>query len=248
MFVRSISTCEYDVDLEKLLIRRLKYTGQDFEISEVRKSGTEQIVEVEMHCDNALKIYSSAVALLLLKDLAHFELARIVNTMSLSLVEKQRILPEAIKNAKAIEDRQGVARELTEHFSENENLNLEGFMRFRMKDVLAEWELCVDRAVEELWLQTEYMELMSILNAFVNIKPTRVKEVSLRLNADGSCTLADDTDTRIDCTQSAGEGLMNILMGLSPEHITVYDQSGGKNQALNDMLLKVFAGRIRFYN
>ncbi len=51
-------------------------------------------------------------------------------------------------------------------YAEEKHLNLEGFMRFRMQDVLREWEICVMRAAEELLLHEEYWELMHVLSAF----------------------------------------------------------------------------------
>ena len=76
---------------------------------------------------------------MLLWDLAHFELARMVNDLPLGLEEKRRILPEAVKLSRACPQNAGadaILRELMGFYAEEKHLNLEGFMRFRMQDVL----------------------------------------------------------------------------------------------------------------
>jgi hypothetical protein len=244
MPVRSVGTLEYEADIKRLLERRLKIAGSEKIKLKDEESGR---ISAVLDDENEMNEWCSAIAQLLLRDLAHLEVARLVNELPLSLSEKHMVLPEAIKNAHNAERNFGVTRMLTEHFKDNPHLNLEGFMRFRMKDVLAAWELCVDRAAEEWMLKKEYYELMGILSAFVQLQPPRIKEISLCLNPDGSCTLIDDEKSRVDYSSCTGDGVVSVLVGLAPERIIVYDLSGGKGEGLSEALLRVFADRIRFY-
>lgn len=245
MFVRSVSTQEYDVDIRRLLERRLNQT--QCHLGLYLNPGDENIARAELADEKALDAWCSAVAELLVRDLSHFELARLVNDLPLSLLEKQQVLPEAIKNSRSSEQRFGVKRALLDHFADHENLVLEGFMRFRMQDALSFWALCIDRVAEEMQLEAEYSELMRILGAFAELQSPKIKEVSLCVNPDGSYTLTDDSDVRIDYEARARDGVIDVLVGLAPERITVYDLSGGKNDRFNETLSKVFAGRIKIY-
>ena len=67
------------------------------------------------------------------------------------------------------------------------------------------------------------------------------------MNPDGSCTLTDDRDSRIDYDRCTGDGVMSVLVGLSPERITVYDLSGGVSAGLAETLVRVFEDRVRVY-
>jgi len=86
-----------------------------------------------------------------------------------------------------------------------------------------------------------------VLRAFVTHQPHHAGELSLCLNPDGSYTLTDDSDSRVEYGPCAPERLLSMLVGLSPARLTVYDLSGGGREALTEALSRVFAGRVQFY-
>ena len=246
----SAGTREYQVDIGKLALRRLMAIDPgDAEILQQLETGKDHIqFSIEQAGD--LERWCRVLQGMLLWDLAHFELARMVNDLPLGLEEKRRILPEAVKLSRACPQNAGadaILRELMGFYAEEKHLNLEGFMRFRMQDVLREWEICVMRAAEELLLHEEYWELMHVLSAFVQLRSPQVRDVYIVLNPDGSCTMTDDQDSRIDYARCTGDGVMSVLVGLAPERITVYDLSGGLAQDLADTLKRVFEDRVRIY-
>ena len=242
--ILSVNTLDYDVDIAKLLRRRLKAISSDIDVYDINGEGS--MVEADID-EKTIAPWCDALCDLLLKDLAHFEMARLVNDMPLSLSDKQLILPEAIKASRSVAAANGIKRMLREYFEENRHLNLEGFLRFRMQDVIRSFERCVESACEELLIKTEYLELMNVLSAFVRFQQPKIREVSLIMNADGSCTLTDDSDSRIDYARGKNDNLVSVLVSLAPEKITVYDLSCGNNAMLADMLRRVFDGRVKFY-
>lgn len=243
MAICHIHTREYDVDISRLLARRLRGRSPKPQLLDEQPDS----VAAQIFTPDEMEVWCAAVEELLLKDLSHFELARMVDRLPITLCQKQRVLPEAIKQTRSEAGELGILRGLRQHFSEYDLLNLEGFMRFRMQDALVRWEGCIDQAAEELLLEEEYFELMRILGAFVNLQPPRVKEVSLCIHSDGSYTLSDDTNVRIEYEPGCRDGLIRALVNLSPERITVYDLSGGTADDLSAALKRVFVGRIRVY-
>ncbi len=246
MNILSIGTQEYDVDIEKLLKRRLRQAGWEPDLGV--SFGDEQVVSAEVGSPEELSSWIMAIGRLLLKDMAHFEMARLINELPLTLAQKQMALPEAIRSARSFNAESRILRSLREHFDEHEHLNLEGFMRFRMKDVLEGFSLCVDRAAEEILLRSEYLELMSVLSAYVRMRPPCIREISIILHPDGSCTLTDDSDSRIDCESCSDDSVMNVLIGLSPERITVYNLTGRDDSLLSEALKRVFKDRVKFFS
>lgn len=188
----------------------------------------------------------SAVSGLLLYDLSHWELAMRVDALPLKLREKQWILPKAVKLSRAVE-KCNIESALTSFFSEKDELNLEGFVRFRMQNVQLAWDACVRQAAEELLLEMEYRKLIGILTAFVRIQKPQIDCVYIILNPDGSCTLTDDMDMRVRYAHDMGDGVVSLLVGLAPERITVYDLSGGRSDMLTDILLRVFEDRVKYF-
>ncbi len=244
MAVRTVGTYEYDADIPRLIRRRIKKSGGFLTLHEIDGKHT---ASADLETEQEADIWCTAVAEVLLYDIAHFELARLVNDLPISLEQKKLVLPEAIKSARSIGTLQTLKREIAAHYEENDHLVLEGYVRFRMKDVQKAWELTVIRTTEELLIKNEYLELMSVLSAFVQLQPPRVKDVSVILNPDGSCTLTDDMNSRVDYDKCTGDGVVSILVGLAPERITVYDLSGGKSTMLAEILIRVFEDRVRFF-
>ncbi len=244
MAVRTVSTYEYDADIPRLIKRRLKRLGVSLNL---REGEGKKTAAAQLETETDMDAWCAAVAEVLLYDIAHFELARLVNDLPISLEQKKLALPEAIKSARGVGTPQALKREIAQHYEENESLILEGYVRFRMKDVQKAWEFTVVRAVEEILINNEYLELMSVLSAFVQLQTPRIKDVSVILNPDGSCTLTDDMNSRVDYEKCTGDGVVSILVGLAPERITVYDLSGGKNTMLAEILIRVFEDRVRFF-
>ena len=119
-----------------------------------------------------------------------------------------------------------------------------------MRQELGAFELYALSAAEEIMLQTEYLELMRVLSVLVRLQQPRIREISLILHADGSCTITDDTDARIeceDCGAAAGNELVNLLVALAPARIVVYDLSCGRCAELSQVLLQVFEDRVSFF-
>ena len=242
MMVRSINTREYDADIGKLMQRKIDESSDGLRLCVLETDSA----TAEIRDDTDFYAWCRAVSRLLNRDLSCFEIARMVDSLPLSLLEKQQILPESLKNLRSSEKVFGLERALREYFQSEEKLNLEGFMRFRMQDILSSWSLCVDHAAEELLIKRESYELMKFIGKFVSLQAPRIKEVSLCFNPDGSCILTDDNDVRIEYS-ACTDGLIGVLVGLAPEQIMVYDLSGGQNEELNSALRDVFAGKIRFY-
>ena len=240
MLKRRIDIGEYEGDIRKLLERRLSQTTVDFSVMPYETG-----MVVELRAADALDDLCKALALLLCRDLCHFELAQLTDKLPLSLVEKQAVLAHSVYCARRVERMGKVKRGLKTYLENTEALHLSGYMRFRMSDTMNLWRLCVQSAMEELQLEKEYFELMGVLHAFVEAKPTRVREVSLLLNPDGSCTLTDDSDARIDYRECDPDRLVSVLVDLAPERLTVYDFGKEANGLLIEMLRRVFADRVR---
>ncbi len=242
MAMCSVGTGKYQADIGSLLGRRLMRPG-----CSVQPVCGGSLVTAEISCPMQRAEWCRAVAELLLMDLAQFEIACIVNELPLGVEEKKEVLPEAIYRARRTEGLGALQSGLMDYFKEGGHLVLEGYMRFRMKEYRRQWEDCVYASVDDMLLNDEYIELLSLLSAFVRLRSPGAGDVYVILNPDGSCTLADEGDMRIDYERCSEEGIMSVLAGLSPEHITVYDLSGGRSAGLYRRLNSVFRDRVRFF-
>ena len=241
MIVRTLHTQKYDVDLERLLARRLAQTGCAFR-TEPLPGG----VAVSVQGRDALERLSAAVAALLGRDLQYFELAHMADALPLDLPQKQEVLADALERARCLERIDEVRREVEAYLATENEMNVEGYLRFRMRERMETWQLCVERAAADRMLCSEWKELMGLLTSLSNGPGRRIGEISVCLNPDGSCTLTDDSDVRIEYVDCSEEGIVRLLMGMAPERLTVYDLTGG-NSSLAETLVHVFAGRVRVF-
>ena len=84
-------------------------------------------------------------------------------------------------------------KRIMEHLESSNELVLEGFIRFRMKDFQHELEEAVDRAVDDLLIEKEYSEFIKLLRYFVEIQEPKVEEVHVMMGEDEKYTLLDSS-------------------------------------------------------
>ena len=111
----SIGTLEYDIDMGKLMNRRLKQFQCSLDVSsdESRRS-----VSVEIEAARDAELWMCAAAELVSKDIAHFEMARIINNFLIPIGQKQLALPQAVKSARTLKISGRVRRMIAEHYKE----------------------------------------------------------------------------------------------------------------------------------
>lgn len=247
MRLLSIATNEYDADIEALIKRRLSRHGLGSLPVEKSKNGCKLTLGIEN--DEELRALSAAVSELLLIDLRHFEIANIVEKLPFTLDDKKLILPKALRSSAERIDLSNTADGIFLYLSENSLFNLEGYLRFRLRDELESWSVCVDAAAEEQLLADEFEALKSLLGLFGAARPEACGDVSVMLNPDGSCTIrgkrsADAEDFRIDCAPGSNEGVLSMLSGLAPERILLYDFSFGRCESLRAGIELLFGSKV----
>ena len=233
-----ITTLEYDVPLERLFGRRLR---------EAQAEGTLQPipdgVQIRLIGEDALQRLAEATARVLLRDLQYLALARMTDDMPLSLIEKHRVLRDALALARGHEQCGPVSDALAAHLREQNALCLDGFLCFRMQDVLMLWQLCVEQATQKVLLEKAYDERIALLRTFAATQQTKMGTLQLWIHPDGSCTLSDDGRLQIEYADPSPEGVVSLLVQMAPRRLVIFDCSDGKQTALCQTLLEVFEGR-----
>ena len=102
----------------------------------------------------------------------------------------------------------------------------------------------VDIAAEEFLLIEEYNELLQILGLFSDVRPTDGTDVLVILQPDGSCTVTDGDKLRIDCAPNSNEGVLSMLTGMAPSHITLFDFSNGACDKLCRAICLLFGTHV----
>lgn len=240
-----VCTYEYDIDLEKLLSKRLKQYDKRIDIT---ASESKKILYLEVSEETDLKQLCAALSELILLDLRHFEIARMVNLLNLPVEDKKQVTTTAACTAVHYMDFSKTAEQLFEYFSTNRRMVLEGYLRFILQDVIEIWNVCIDVAAEELLLREEYTELLKLLSLFTELSPPNEQEITLILHSDGSCTLTDNDNLRIECALNSDDGVLSMLIGMSPRKILIYDLSCGHFDAMKATIKLIFGPRVECYS
>ena len=242
MVVYQILTYEYDLPLAKLVDRRM----HDLDNAYSLEPGPDGVA-LKIRGVSPEAAAAKALSRILGRDLRYFALAELVDALPLSLSEKQTVLSDALASAQQREEPAVLSAKLSDYLLEQRTICLEGFLRFRMQEFLMLWEIAVEQAAAKVLMQKEYGELMETLRRFAQSRKSKVGSLSVCIHPDGTITLSDDGDVRIEYVDCAPDGILQLLVNMSPGHLTVYDLSGDEKNRLTEAILKVFGDRVKLY-
>lgn len=87
--------------------------------------------------------------------------------------------------------REEIIRQTIRYFNKNQDINVEGFVRFRLKDYIDELKLAVELAVDDFIIEKEYNEFIDLLKYFVDIQEPRIKQANVIQIKNGSFKILD---------------------------------------------------------
>lgn len=262
-------------------LQQLKNKKINYSINEVSTEGTTSIIcsindgklykEKSIESYKALKLYmSNALADYIIRQYEERLLNRIVNSnyCYFNTTEKKEILGKAlaiIRNEDKnffnslflIRRRNVIIRRLMDYFENSNNLILDGFVNFRLKDYIKDLEEIVDKAVDDFLMDREYKEFIRLLRYFVDIQEPKFDTVHVVVGYEGKYMLLDDSKREItnECIQEyaseISEGEMNYddllvssLITFAPRRIFIHCTGQFKNKELMETIKNVFAGRV----
>lgn len=132
-----------------------------------------------------------------------------------------------------------------------DTLMLEGFMRFRMKDYLEEWNRALSLGVEDYIRKKEYTEFVEILRLFVNIRIPRVRKVHVCVDGHGEYLLLDERLCLLKCTFlgkriDKDDALLSALVNIAPLCIVVHNKDRFWDARILETIKDVFGKRVEF--
>lgn len=167
---------------------------------------------------------------LILNPLTREMLARIIKgNYKLFNEEEHRTIQNeamAILNAKGTENgvpyriyrRNQVLAKVLRYLEQHNQMVLEGFLRFQLKDYFSEMREAIDRSVDQFMLKREYHEFIRLLRYFVEMQSPRIEEVNVRVKGGGMFSLLDEDGEPIEHEQ-----LRSVLTDAGPEEIDYED-------------------------
>lgn len=142
---------------------------------------------------------------------------------------------------------------------ENNSINIEGFLTFRLRELNSEIEAIVEKTVERFMVEKEYGEFIKLLKYFVEIQESKIDEVHIINKKDGSYVLKDryGIDIMEKLKEDVGivkypgdvkldDMLISALITSCPKIIVIHCAQNNPNKELMETIKNVFEERVTF--
>lgn len=146
---------------------------------------------------------------------------------------------------------------LLEYLETENEINLDGFLNFRLNTYINELTETIERALEVFIAEREYNEFIKLLRYFVEIQECKLDTIHLLQSKEGRYLLYDENRNRISSeyfdelhselpedTINYDDLLISTLITISPKRITIHDIEGFKNRELVQTIINVFTERV----
>lgn len=140
----------------------------------------------------------------------------------------------------------------------NDYINIEGFVKFRMKELVKYLSDVVDVALEEYLIKKDQDEFISVLKYFIEIQEEKIDLIKVHINKDDTFLLYDKNNNKID--NIADEEIINMiiqenlnyedflistLLTLCPKKIEIIDNLNSKSsKEITDTIKSIFGERV----
>lgn len=149
-----------------------------------------------------------------------------------------------------------IIQKIMECLEENKEINIKGFLTFRMKELVEDLESIIDKVVESYMVEKEYNEFINLLKYFVELQDSKIDKINILIQKDGTYLVEDGDGRNImntffsDLSEAKFTGTVNIedmlISGLitnSPGKVTIHGAENCLNKEIIDTISKVFEGR-----
>jgi len=157
--------------------------------------------------------------------------------------------------------RNNIVHRVIEYLERNQEIVLEGFINFRLKDYIMEIEDIVDAAVDDFLLEKEYLEFIRLLRYFVEIQEPKINEVHILLEKNNVFKLVDRNGKAIESEYLDGfavelmnnsinyeDLLISALITLAPRLVVIHLTNQDEPRDTIKTIENVFGKRVRRCN
>ena len=150
-----------------------------------------------------------------------------------------------------------IFQKLIEYFESNNEIVIDGFVNFRIKDYLKELEDIVDKAVDAFLMEREYQEFIKLLRYFVDIQEPRLEAVHILPNFNNKYVILDQFHNEItdECIKeflnevpesdiNYDDLLVSSLITIAPIRIYIHHANQIRNKELLETIKNVFINKV----
>ena len=142
---------------------------------------------------------------------------------------------------------------------ENEEINIKGFITFRMKELREDIEEIIDKVVEEYMVEKEYKEFVKLLKYFVDIQESKIEKINIYIHEGGGYELKvgygndifnefmkELSECKIDTEAKIEDIIISGLITNAPKQVIIHHKENCLNAEFIETIVNVFGDRV-FY-
>ncbi|CEN77016.1 sporulation protein [[Clostridium] sordellii] len=236
----------------KILDKKINYNedlieikiNMDYNKEESRTIVTKEITDIVMNI----------VKTVILKEYIHKTYDEIYNE------HKNNIYSKALEvfEKKEILIRESIFYRVDKYIENNNYIDIDGFVKFRMKELIGYISNIADSALEEYLVKKDYDEFISVLKYFIKVQDTKIDTLKIYIRKDNSFILYDKNDNIIENENDKElmdmfikenlnyeDFLISTLLSLCPNHIIIYDSlKTNSSREMVDTIKAIFENRV----
>lgn len=139
-------------------------------------------------------------------------------------------------------------------------VNINGFIRFRMKSMISTIEEIIDKLVDKYMVEKEYNEFIKLLKYFVDIQECKIEEIDLKILNNGLYEIKNGLGEDVfkeflnEIKDNVEDNPINmediIISGLitnAPKKIKIFNEVKCNNKEFLNTIKSVFGERVEVY-
>ncbi len=252
-----ISFLPQDVDLIRNFLSSKNYSNV-INSNEVLNFINIDKSKIKSNSELCLEISELIINMIKEKDLRDYIWKTYTNT---SDDEKESIYIEAIMLFEKKQDfiKNTIYNKVENFIVENNGLNLEGFVKFRMKDFSSYISIISDIALEENLIKRDKKEFLDSIKYFIDIQEPKMDLLRISITRDGNFILSDERgeeikninnkeiiDLAVEENLNDEDILISAIMTLCPKRVEVLDNlNNQKSKDAIEVLNLLFEGKVK---
>lgn len=158
--------------------------------------------------------------------------------------------------------KKSLAEKIDDYILNDDYINIEGFVKFRMKEFNNYISTIVDLAWEEYFIQKDQEEFINVLKYFVNIQQEKLDLLRIHIKEDNSFILYDKNGNEIDSINDEDimnmiikenlnyeDFLMSNLLTLCPSKIEIIDSlNNNSSKEIIEIIKSIFGDKVTCIN
>lgn len=182
------------------------------------------------------------------------------------LVEVENLIMRVLKGVENLKDENMiytmnkinmVLEKIKVCIEENSELNIKGFITFRMKELREDIEDIIDKIVEEYMVDKEYKEFVKLLKYFVDIQDSKIEEINIYIQENGDYSLKDGygndifqefikeiSECKIETEAKVEDIIISGLITNAPKKVIIHKKENCLNKEFIETIINVFGEKV----